>query len=36
MPGLIMGIKGTIYAIPELKGTLAGIDLSHEAAVVDS
>jgi uncharacterized protein len=31
--GLIMGDKGTIYAIPELKGTLAGIDLSHEAAV---
>jgi Fe-S cluster assembly scaffold protein SufB len=31
--GLIMGEKGTIHAIPELKGTLAGIDLSHEAAV---
>ncbi len=31
--GLILGDKGTIYAIPELKGTLAGIDLSHEAAV---
>jgi Fe-S cluster assembly scaffold protein SufB len=31
--GLIMGEKGVIYAIPELKGTLAGIDLSHEAAV---
>jgi Fe-S cluster assembly scaffold protein SufB len=31
--GLILGQKGTIYAIPELKGTLAGIDLSHEAAV---
>ncbi len=31
--GLILGGKGTIYAIPELKGTLAGIDLSHEAAV---
>jgi hypothetical protein len=31
--GLILGEKGTIYAIPELKGTLAGIDLSHEAAV---
>ena len=31
--GLILGDKGTIHAIPELKGTLAGIDLSHEAAV---
>ncbi len=31
--GLILGEKGTIHAIPELKGTLAGIDLSHEAAV---
>jgi len=31
--GLIMGDKGSIHAIPELKGTLAGIDLSHEAAV---
>ena len=31
--GLIMGDRGTIYAIPELKGTLKGIDLSHEAAV---
>jgi Fe-S cluster assembly scaffold protein SufB len=31
--GLILGEKGTIYAIPELKGNLAGIDLSHEAAV---
>jgi len=25
--------EGVIHAIPELKGTLAGIDLSHEAAV---
>ena len=25
--------EGTIHAIPELKGNLAGIDLSHEAAV---
>jgi Fe-S cluster assembly scaffold protein SufB len=25
--------EGIIHAIPELKGTLAGIDLSHEAAV---
>lgn len=31
--GLILDGGGTIYAIPELKGTLAGIDLSHEAAV---
>jgi uncharacterized protein len=31
--GLILGEKGVIYAVPELKGTLAGIDLSHEAAV---
>jgi Fe-S cluster assembly scaffold protein SufB len=28
-----MGEKGVIHAIPELKGDLAGIDLSHEAAV---
>jgi len=31
--GLILGDKGVIHAIPELKGNLAGIDLSHEAAV---
>jgi Fe-S cluster assembly scaffold protein SufB len=31
--GLILGERGTIYAVPELKGNLAGIDLSHEAAV---
>jgi len=31
--GLIMGDSGTIHAIPELKGTMAGVDLSHEAAV---
>jgi uncharacterized protein len=31
--GLILGEKGTMYAVPELRGTLAGIDLSHEAAV---
>jgi len=31
--GLILDGGGTIHAIPELKGTLAGIDLSHEAAV---
>jgi Fe-S cluster assembly scaffold protein SufB len=31
--GLILGEEGTIYAVPELKGNLAGVDLSHEAAV---
>ena len=31
--GLILQGEGTIHAIPELKGTLAGIDLSHEAAI---
>ena len=31
--GLIMEGEASIYAIPELKGNLAGIDLSHEAAV---
>ncbi len=31
--GLILGERGMIHAIPELKGDLAGIDLSHEAAV---
>jgi len=31
--GLIMKGGGNIHAIPELKGTLAGVDLSHEAAV---
>jgi Fe-S cluster assembly scaffold protein SufB len=31
--GLILGETGTIHAIPELKGNLAGVDLSHEAAV---
>jgi len=31
--GLILGDSGIIHAIPELKGTLAGVDLSHEAAV---
>jgi Fe-S cluster assembly scaffold protein SufB len=31
--GLILGGGGMIHAIPELKGNLAGIDLSHEAAV---
>ncbi len=32
--GLILGDSGgVIHAIPELKGALAGVDLSHEAAV---
>ena len=31
--GLILEGAGTIHAIPELKGTMAGIDLSHEAAI---
>ncbi|HEX78925.1 MAG TPA: SufD family Fe-S cluster assembly protein [Dehalococcoidia bacterium] len=31
--GLIMGDSGNIHAIPELKGSVAGVDLSHEAAV---
>jgi Fe-S cluster assembly scaffold protein SufB len=31
--GLILTGEGIIHAIPELKGTLAGIDLSHEAAI---
>jgi Fe-S cluster assembly scaffold protein SufB len=31
--GLILGDGGIIHAVPELRGTLAGIDLSHEAAV---
>jgi Fe-S cluster assembly scaffold protein SufB len=31
--GLILGEHGSIHAIPEIKGTRAGIDLSHEAAV---
>ncbi|MCK9525985.1 MAG: SufD family Fe-S cluster assembly protein, partial [Limnochordia bacterium] len=32
--GLILGSNGgSIHAIPELMGTLAGVDLSHEAAV---
>ncbi len=31
--GLILAAEGMIHAVPELKGTLAGIDLSHEAAV---
>jgi Fe-S cluster assembly protein SufB len=31
--GLILGDRGSIHAIPELKGTRSGVDLSHEAAV---
>ena len=31
--GLILQGEGVIHAIPELKGNVAGIDLSHEAAV---
>jgi len=32
--GLILGdSSGVIHAIPELKGSIAGVDLSHEAAV---
>ncbi len=31
--GLILDKNGSIHAIPELKGTLSGIDLYHEAAV---
>ena len=30
--GLILG-KGMIYAVPELEGRVAGVDMSHEAAV---
>ncbi len=31
--GLILGDEGLIHAIPELEGTVKGVDLSHEAAV---
>ena len=31
--GLILNETGTIHAIPELEGKVAGVDLSHEAAV---
>jgi Fe-S cluster assembly scaffold protein SufB len=31
--GLILGEGGVIHAIPELRGTCAGVELSHEAAV---
>jgi len=31
--GLMMTKKGIIHAIPELEGTIKGVDMSHEAAV---
>lgn len=31
--GLMLSDNGAMHAIPELRGTVAGIDLSHEAAV---
>lgn len=31
--GLILSEKGIIYAIPELEGRVAGVEMSHEAAV---
>jgi Fe-S cluster assembly scaffold protein SufB len=31
--GLILSPTGIIYAIPELEGRVAGVDMSHEAAV---
>ncbi len=31
--GLMVAEKGLIHAIPELEGTVEGVDLSHEAAV---
>ncbi|BAI60482.1 putative ABC transporter [Methanocella paludicola SANAE] len=31
--GLLLSGDGTIYAVPELLGTVPGVDLSHEAAV---
>lgn len=31
--GLMLTEKGLIHAIPELEGTIEGVDLSHEAAV---
>ena len=31
--GLILSDKGLIHAIPELEGTVKGVDMSHEAAV---
>ncbi|MCK4852526.1 MAG: SufD family Fe-S cluster assembly protein, partial [Candidatus Omnitrophica bacterium] len=31
--GLMVAAKGLIHAIPELEGTVEGVELSHEAAV---
>jgi Fe-S cluster assembly scaffold protein SufB len=31
--GLLLSDEGVIYAVPELKGVVQGVDLSHEAAV---
>jgi Fe-S cluster assembly scaffold protein SufB len=31
--GLILAPSGMIYAVPELEGRAAGVDMSHEAAV---
>jgi uncharacterized protein len=31
--GLILAPQGVIYAVPELEGQAAGVDMSHEAAV---
>jgi hypothetical protein len=31
--GLILGGGGRIYAVPELEGSVEGVDMSHEAAV---
>ncbi len=31
--GLLLSNEGVIYAVPELKGIVQGVDLSHEAAV---
>ncbi len=31
--GLLLDNEGVIYAVPELKGVVQGVDLSHEAAV---
>lgn len=31
--GLLLGEGGVIYAVPELLGSIPGVDLSHEAAV---
>ena len=31
--GLILSPMGTIYAVPELEGRVAGVEMAHEAAV---